>query len=283
MSLRVVIVALMTVTAIALGLIAHQIANPPRSVVAAPPPIAGPPMTSYLVATHAVLPGTLARSDDFTVKTVPVDKLPHGAVIDSPESRADLRGAMVRRYLDAGTPLTSEDLIRPKERGFLAAVLAPGTRAVSIGVDPVTGVAGLIWPGDHVDVILTQELDQGNGQGRQVTSESVLRNVRVIAVDQDIAQGAPSAGNATGHLASTVTIQATTDQAEKLAVAARLGHLSLAVRSLVEDTSSSGEMNGVTGTDVSLARARAGARLGPATGSSVEVIQGDQRSEVKFR
>ena len=50
------------------------------------------------------------------------------------------------------------DVLRPRDRGFLAAVLAPGTRAVSIAVDPVSGVGGLIWPGDRVDVILTQEI-----------------------------------------------------------------------------------------------------------------------------
>lgn len=274
------------VTAIALGLIAYQIGNPPRAVtmVGAVAPIASTPdakplTVSYLVAAHPVPPGTLARPDDFTLKTVMPDKVPPGAIVDSGDTRASLRGSLVRRYLDTGTIVSSEDLLRPRERGFLAAVLTTGTRAVSIAVDPVTGVAGLIWPGDHVDVILTQELDNSGGRaGRIITSETVLSNVRVIAVDQDIAQGAPASGNATGKLASTMTIQVTSEQAEKLAVASQLGHLSLAVRPMVDDASAD-HFVAISGTDVSPARSRQGVPLG----AKMQVIQGDQRSEVNFR
>ena len=98
----------------------------------------------------------------------------------------------------------STDVTRSRERGFLSAVLCPGTRAVSIGVDQVSGVAGLIWPGDQVDVILTQEFTPAD-RGRIVTSETILTDVRVIAVDQDIAQGAGS-GTA-GKMAATVTFE----------------------------------------------------------------------------
>jgi pilus assembly protein CpaB len=266
----------------AFGLIAYQLGHPPPHAVEAAKP-APPPTASYLVTTHPMPPGTLARNDDFTVKTVPVDQLPPGVILDSPAARADLRGALLRRYLESGAPLLTNDLMRPRERGFLAAVLAPGTRAVSIAVDPVTGVAGLIWPGDRVDVILTQGFDRADSNGRVnhvVTSETVLTDVRVIAVDQDIAQGAPSNGGAAGKLASTVTVQATTNQAEKLAVATQLGHLSLAVRSATDDAKVSAvDPQGVSGADVSPARMRAGETVG----STVQVIQGDQRGAVTFR
>jgi pilus assembly protein CpaB len=281
MSLRVVVIALMMVTAIALGLIAYQIANQPRQAVTATLQAPIEPLTvSYLVAAHPVPPGTLARTDDFTLKTVPTDQVPPGAVIDSPEARAALRGSLVRHYIETGVPLAANDLMQPRERGFLAAVLVPGSRAVSIGVDPVSGVAGLIWPGDHVDVILTQEMDQPDGRtGHLVTSESVLTNVRVIAIDQDIAQGAPTGGNMAGRLTSTVTIQATTDQAERLAVATHIGHLSLAIRAAADDLPASVNGASVSGDDLSPARSRASV----VAGSHVQVIQGDQRSEVNFR
>jgi pilus assembly protein CpaB len=278
MSLRVVIMGLMMVTAVALGLIGYQIANPPRTVTTAVTPQTIKPLTlTYLVAAHPVSPGTLARTDDFSPRTVAADKLPEGAILATDEARVGLRGALVRTYLDAGAPLLTTDLMRPRDRGFLAAVLSPGTRAVSIGVDPVTGVAGLIWPGDHVDIILTQELTQP-GQRPQISSQAVLSNVRVIAVDQDMSQGAPTTGNATGRLASTVTLQATTDQAEKLAVAGRLGRLSLAIRAASDDAKVD-SASSVSSADVSAMPVP----MATPVGTRMQLIQGDQRSEVNFR
>jgi Flp pilus assembly protein CpaB len=195
MPLRSIMVMLMLTTAGALGLIAYQMHNQsgaptPVARVAAPPAL-----IPYLVAARPLPPGTLARIEDFSPRSAPADKVPPEAIIDTPDARADLRSSLIRKYIETGAPVTQADIMRPHERGFLAAVLAPGTRAVSIAVNPVSGVAGLISPGDRVDVILTQELPQHAGQTEHlVTSETVLTNVRVIAVDQDIAQGAPTNG-----------------------------------------------------------------------------------------
>lgn len=284
MSLRLVIIGLMLTTAVVLGLVAYQISHRPAGgpTLVAQTPVAGPLMVGYLVAARPVPAGTLTRADDFTAKTVPSGEVPPGAIVDTPEARATVRGALIRHYVEPGMPLLQSDLMRPRDRGFLAAVLAPGMRAVSIGVDPVSGVAGLIWPGDRVDVILTQDITQGGGRtARLVTGETVLANVPVIAVDQDIAQGTPVNGTSAGRLAGTVTLQATSDEAEKLAVAAQLGHLSLAVRSL-DDQWPGGSNVGtsVTGADVSPELARASAA---SIGNRVQVIEGGQRGEVTFR
>lgn len=284
MSLRLVIIGLMLTTAAFLGLVAYRISHQPAGspTLIAQAPVAGPLMVGYLVAARPVTAGTLTRAEDFAAKTVPSGQVPPGAIVDTPDARAAARGALVRHYVEAGMPLFQSDLLRPRDRGFLAAVLAPGTRAVSIGVDPVSGVAGLIWPGDRVDVILTQDITAGGGRTTRIISgETVLPNVEVIAVDQNIAQGAPANGTSAGRLAGTVTIQATSDEAEKLAVAAQLGHLSLAVRSL-DDQRPGGSEPGtsVTGTDVSPELARASAA---AIGTHVQVIQGGQRGEVTFR
>ncbi len=286
MSLRLVIIGLMFTTAAALGLIAYQISHRPRDAgvpAVAQGPVIQPLTVSWLVAARPVPAGTLTRAEDFTAKTGPSAQLPAGAVIDTPESRAALRGSLVRHYLDAGAPLLQGDLLHPRDRGFLAAVLAPGTRAVSIGVNPVSGVAGLIWPGDHVDVILTQELGQAAGRAaRLVTSETVLADVQVIAVDhQDIAQGTPVAGSSAGHLAGTITIQATSAEAEKVAVATQLGHLSFAVRSGDDVPPGGSDVRAsMTGTEVSPELARASAA---AAGTRVQVIEGGERAEVTFR
>jgi pilus assembly protein CpaB len=103
-------------------------------------------------------------------------------------------------------------------------------RAVTVGVDAVSGTAGLIWPGDSVDVILTESLpDHAAPPGRQVAAETVLADVRVIAIDQRLVEGSTPV-DPTGKDARTVTLEVTAAQAERVAVATRLGHLSLAVR-----------------------------------------------------
>ena len=116
-------------------------------------------------------------------------------------------------------------------------MLATGTRAVSIGVDAKTGASGLISPGDLVDVILTQEFAPGETPaGRRVVAETVLSTVRVIAVDQQIAQGAPTGSSVptvgSNRVASTVSLQVTPEQAARVVVAERLGRLTLVVRSI---------------------------------------------------
>jgi pilus assembly protein CpaB len=103
-------------------------------------------------------------------------------------------------------------------------------RALTIGVDAITGTAGLIWPGDRVDLILTLVLpDAAAPPGRRVAAETALTDVRVIAIDQQLVQGAsPGSSDQT---ARTVTLEVNRDQAERVSVAMRLGRLSLAVRS----------------------------------------------------
>jgi pilus assembly protein CpaB len=204
--------------------------------------------------------------------------------MDSAEERTAMRGAVLRHFLDIGAPVTNADVVRAHDRGFLATVLAPGTRAVTIGVDQVAGVAGLIWPGDLVDVILTQQFDAQTPLSRRVLSETVLTAVRVIAVDQDIVQGgAPvpgassSAAALAGRPAKTVTLQVGSDEAERLTTAQHLGHLALAVRA-VGDAPSVPTQAVVYGGDVSPSLSR----LPLPTGSHVQVIEGDKQREVSF-
>jgi pilus assembly protein CpaB len=279
MPIRVLMIVLMIATAGSLGLIAYQLGNRPGSVSA--PGVRGAGPVTYLVASRPLSPGTLVRNEDFAPRTVASDALPPGAVIDTPDARAEIRSSLVRHYLEPGAAVTRGDIIRPHDRGFLAAVLAPDTRAVSIAVNAVSGVAGLISPGDHVDVILTQEIAQSAGRTQHmITSETVLANVLVIAVDQDIAQGAPTNGAPITRPASTVTIQTSVDQAERVAVATRLGSLSLAVRSSGKESPNEPPPGtAVSSADVSQSLAKATI----SDGYHVEVIQGGTRSEVMFK
>ena len=281
MSIRLIVVALILTTAVALGLIAVQVtrqgASPAQHQTQALQGAPAPLTVNYLVAAHALPAGTLARDEDFGLKSAAPAELPAGALVDSPEIRASLHGALVRRYIDPDMPVTRDDVIRVRDRGFLAAVLEPGTRAISISVDAATGVAGLIWPGDRVDVILTQDIEAGASIGERIASETVLRDIRVIAVDQDIAQGAePSAASKSGRVPSTVTLQVTPENADKVAVAQHLGHLSLAVRAISDGgVELSAQNKPVFSKDVSSVLA------GP-SGFTVHVIEGQENKEVVF-
>ena len=286
MSLRALAIACLLIAATALGYVALQMVRPPPPPVvaeAAPPPPPPPPVrTRLLVASRALPAGTLLKDEDFTVREVPPEDVPEGALASSDETRAEMRGALLRRYLDPGATVTRADFLRPRDRGFLAAVLRPGMRAISIGVDATTGAAGLIWPGDQVDVILTQELGNSDAPlARRVVSETILTDVRVIAVDQQITQGPGSSEAPAGRLARTVSLEVTPEQAEKVAVARTLGRVDITVRAMDQapEDALARATTSVFSSDVSPALARSGT----SPGSRVRVIQGSDSQEVSFR
>lgn len=191
----------------------------------------GEPNEKILVAAHQLRAGALLKPEDIGSADMPHSKIAAGASPDTAQDRSQMLGAMVRRSLVADDPILPADIIHPGDHGFLAAVLGSGMRAVTIGVDLISGGAGLIWPGDHVDLILTQTLDSPNlPSGRRMVAEKVLSDLRVIAVDQHLVEGA-TPETAEGKVARTVTLEVTPAQAERVSVAERLGRLSLIVRS----------------------------------------------------
>src|SRR6516165_10611275 len=251
-TLRLSIITVLLLATAALGLIAYDIYLPKPVVqvtenTPAPPPAPPPaPVTiGYFVAAHPLPAGTLAREEDFTVRSVSPDSVPSGAIIDTPEVRIGLRGSLVRTFLDTGSLVTSQNVLRPRDRGFLASVLAPGSRAISIKVDAESGVSGLIWPGDYVDIVLTHSAtptEKANKPSSDATaspalsppgvSETVLRNVRIIAIDQEIMQGVPANNATAGKETHTVSLQLAPEQVERITVAEHLGKLSLAARAV---------------------------------------------------
>ncbi len=193
-------------------------------------PAALPPETrKLLVAAQSLTAGSLIKPENVTGADIVVADIKPGAWADLPAARSELVGAMIRRSMSPNEVIMPADVMRPGDHGFLAAVLAPGARAISIGVDAVSGTAGLIWPGDRVDVILTQQIDSATqAAGRRVAGETVLRAARVIAIDQRMVQGA--ANSAADNFANkTVTVEVSPSEAERLSVAMRLGKLSLIV------------------------------------------------------
>jgi pilus assembly protein CpaB len=171
--------------------------------------------------------GLLLRDTDLAWKTVRPDALPQGAIVQGSPQAARLAGALLRNKLTTGAVVLTGDIIQPDAPGFLAAVLAPGMRAVSVPIDDVSGNAGLIQPGDRVDMILTQNMQRGSQKA--VVGETVVENVRIIAVGSTFSPQRDASGNA--NRARTITVEVTPGTAEAVTVASRLGTLSLALRS----------------------------------------------------
>ncbi len=272
MVLRIGFFMLMAVGLLGFGTVAWISTRPPAAAVAGEPP---PPPTTKMVLTAArpVHAGVLLKPEDLASKAVPVtDPAADDSSPDTADARRGLIGAMVRRSLSADDIVRNGDVMRPGDHGFLAAVLEPGMRAVTIAVDNTTGSAGLIWPGDRVDLILTQTIAEANQPiGHRVAAETVLADARVIAIDQQIMQGAVSAPD---NQAKTVTMEVTEDQAERISVATRLGRLSLSVRSADNSQHSVQPTSGTNTTwavDVSPAL---GASASPSADNVVRVFQG---------
>ena len=193
---------------------------------------AGP---EVLVATRALPVGTIIDAEALRYQRWPESLTQPAYYIknQTPGGPRELIGTVVRNEIAAGQPITQGSLIKPGERGFLAAALGPGMRAVTVPVSVTSGVAGFVFPGDRVDIMLTQEVGGGEGPPLKA-SETVFRNVRVLATDQRMSaqgeDGKPQIKNFT-----TVTLEATPKMAEKIAVAQTVGQLSLTLRSIADN------------------------------------------------
>lgn len=181
-----------------------------------------------LVAAEELATGTFLTLDHFTWTAFPADTLPEAYYTRAELGEDGLNGAVLRRAITIGEPLTEGRVVRPGDRGFLAAVLKPGLRAVSVPVDATTGIAGFVFPGDRVDLLLTHEIKLSD-KVKRLATETLLQDIRVLAMDQrsDDIEGAPT-------LAKTATLEVSSKQAEVIAVALRMGRLSLALRSLAQ-------------------------------------------------
>lgn len=188
-----------------------------------------------LVATRALPVGTILEPDSFRYQPWPKELLQQAYFLKGESDPASLAGTVVRFAVTAGQPLTQGSLVRPGDRGFLAAALGPGMRAVTVSVSAQSGVAGFGFPGDRVDLVLTQEV-AGGGDGPPLkVSETFVRNLRVLATDQRTNTDDES-GKAEVRTFSTVTIEATPKIAEKIAVSQSVGQLSLSLRSIADNT-----------------------------------------------
>lgn len=189
-----------------------------------------------LVANRALPVGTIITPDAIGYQQWPKEMVQDAYFIEGEADMQKLLGTVVRLPITAGEPVTQGALVAPGDRGFLAAALSPGMRAVTLQTSEKAGVAGFIFPGDRVDVMLTQTVKGDEGLPLK-TTETVLRNIRVLATDQQTDKVTDPQGKTQVRAFSSVTVEVPPRIAEKLAVAETLGTLSLALRSISDNQS----------------------------------------------
>jgi pilus assembly protein CpaB len=187
-----------------------------------------------LVATRPLPIGTIIQADAFKYQPWPKDLVQNVYYIKGAAQPEKLWGSVVRNEVTAGQPLTQGSLVQPGDRGFLAAALGPGMRAVTVSVNQSSGVAGFVFPGDRVDLVLTQSV-AGGGDGPPLkVSETIVRNMRVLATDQRT-DSKDEEGKTEVKAFSNVTLEATPKISEKISVAQTMGQLSLSLRSIADN------------------------------------------------
>ncbi|MEM6266114.1 MAG: Flp pilus assembly protein CpaB [Pseudomonadota bacterium] len=200
----------------------------------APEAVAAEPVGPKVLVAKLPLPaGTIITADALEFQAWPEGLVQDAYYLEGESDVSSLLGTVVRDPLTVGEPVTQGTLVSPGDRGFLAAALGPGMRAVTVPVSARTGVAGFVFPGDRVDLILTQSVP---GEGRDLkAAETVLRNLRVLATDQRTEKGEDENGKTVVQAFRTVTIEVTPKIAEKVAVAMTVGQLSLVLRSIADN------------------------------------------------
>jgi pilus assembly protein CpaB len=226
------------IIAIGTGLAARSVlsgSSAPQAGAVAPAMVQGP---KVLVAQRALAVGTIITQDSISFQAWPKDMVQDAYFLEGAADINKLLGTVVRNPITAGQPVTQGSLVAPGDRGFLAAALGPGMRAVTIPVSSKTGVAGFIFPGDHVDLLLTQSVASKGGADTSElkTTETILRNLRILATDQATSTEIVD-GKSVVKQSGTVTLEVTPRIAEKIQVAETIGALSLSLRSIADNQS----------------------------------------------
>jgi pilus assembly protein CpaB len=213
-------------------LAAQRAATPVEVAAPVPPPV---PTKSVLVARIPLQRGQLLKPDDLVWEAWPDAGIAKNYVLMGTKTPESFIGWVARYPLAVGEPVTDAKIVAPGNRGFLAAVLRPGMRAVSVTINATSGISGFVFPGDQVDVIVSYSVQETAPPGTTApgplldhkVSETVLHDIRVIAIDQktDVKTADASVKNA--------TLELTQKQTEIVSLASEMGKLSLVLRSLV--------------------------------------------------
>jgi pilus assembly protein CpaB len=259
---RLLIVLVAAVSAIGLAVVMQRaFSGKPAVPVAAAAPVAGKPMTQVLVAKHDLAIGARLTGDDVTWQPWPTEAvnaafITNGAavpkaggakgaaatvaatatdMIGGVDPAKAVEGAIVRDPILTGEPVTPRKIVRGGDGGYLSVVLQPGKRAMAVPITSETAVGGFILPGDRVDVLQTHEAprnsnDNNDSGGKQLVAETILQNVRVLALDQSTT----AEKDAKSIVAATATIEVGPIDAEVLTKAKAMGPVTLSLRAYTD-------------------------------------------------
>lgn len=218
------------------GFGSEPVAATATAAAPAPEPKADP---AVYVPARSLPIGTLITETDLARMTLAEGAISPEMVVADADGEKLLVGAVARQPLAQGVPVARSAVVHPGERGFLAAVLPRGKRAITIEISEVEGLSGLVLPGDHVDLILTYSIPADSiNAGRDIrASETVMRDVRVLALDQRLGEtpDPDEIQGAGGPIAHTATLEVSPREAEAVSLAKTLGSLSLALNSMRDD------------------------------------------------
>lgn len=199
--------------------------------------VQAPALREVYVPAHELAVGTIITPERLSRMEVTEGAITGEMIVADDAGAAFLTGSVARQTLPQGMPIARSAIVQPGDRGFLAAVLPRGKRAITIPVDEIAGLSGLALPGDRVDLILTYSITgDGDGAGTVRASETVIRNLRVLAFDQRLGaanQAAETEGAAEAPpMARTATLEVSSEEAEMVTLAQTLGSLSLVLNSV---------------------------------------------------
>lgn len=193
-------------------------------VVAAEP---AKPVKVVLVAAKGLPAGHFLKAEDFAWVSWPDDNIGPGYMLQGVANTDALLGSVVRTGIAAGDPITDMHLVKRGEHGFLAAILTPGMRAITVPITAGTGLSGLVIPGDRIDIILSMSVPGAKEGSERKLSETVMQDIRVLAVDQRLDDQASDA-----IMAHATTLEVTPKQAEIVTLLGDVGKLSMTLRSV---------------------------------------------------
>lgn len=184
-----------------------------------------------LVAAGDLTMGTRLSPEHMKWQAFPKEAVSAGFITAEtmPSATEELAGAITRAPLLAGEPFSLRKVVQAGRGGFMSAILDKGKRAVATEISAESGAGGFILPNDRVDVMLTRS---GETADQPYTTETILRNVRVLAIDQ-VVQDQEGQQVVIGE---TATLELSPSQAEVLALAGRVGTISLALRPLADSS-----------------------------------------------
>ncbi len=222
---------------------ASSFIQPPPQAVVVPTQV---DTVQVLVAGTDIAVGQIVNEGNFRWLAWPKEAAQRGYITDEnggERRKKELAGSIARAPFLSNEPITPQKLIKAGQGGVLAAILPGGMRAISTKIDPKTAAGSLILPNDHVDVILIRRLRSKSGT-EEIVSDTLFRNVRVIAIGQQIEtkEGKKAADGA----ATTATLELTPRQTEMMALANSMGEITLALRSIADlstDPAASGGMD----------------------------------------